>query len=176
MQRLFRLVPVVILPLVMEACASTMSVSAHVDRAADFGRYRTYSWGPADALPAGDPRLDAGPRFKDQLQGEVDRQLALKGMTVASTGQPDLLIHYHAAVRERLDVSGLDQDYAYAGEVRSYDAGTILLDVIDARTQRLIWRGWAQGALTDMLANDEVMTSRLRESVRRMLDQLPLRR
>lgn len=175
MRQMFRIVLVVILPLLMAACASTMRVSSHVDRGVDFGRYRTYTWGPADALPTGDPRLDGSPRFKDQLQGEVDRQLALKGIGLAGTGQPDLLIHYHAAVNERLDVSGLDENYVYGGEVRAYDAGTILLDVIDARTQRLIWRGWAQGALTDMLDNDEAMTRRLRESVRKMLDQLPLR-
>jgi hypothetical protein len=152
-----------------------MSVSSHVDRGTDFARYRTYAWGPADALPTGDPRLDGSPTFKDQLQGEVDRQLSLKGITLASAGQPDVLIHYHAAASERLDVSGLDQNYAYGGEVREFDAGTILIDVVDARTQRLIWRGWAQGALTDMLDDDEAMTRRLREAVRQMLAQLPLR-
>jgi hypothetical protein len=174
MRRMFKVSRVIILPLLMGACASTMGVSSHVDRGADFGRYRTYDWGPADALPTGDPRLDRNPTFKDQLQGEVDRQLRLKGIALASAGQPDLLLHYHAAASERLDVSGLDQNYAYGGEVRAYDAGTILIDVVDARTQRLIWRGWAQGALTDML-DDDAMTKRLREAVRQMLVQLPLR-
>lgn len=175
MRQMFKVSQVLLLPVLMGACASTMSVSSHVDRGTDFARYRTYDWGPADALPTGAPRLDANSTFKDQLQGEVNRQLNLKGIKLATASQPDLLIHYHAAASERLDVSGLDQNYVYGGEVRAYDAGTILLDVVDARTQKLIWRGWAQGALTDMLDNDEAMTRRLRDAVRQMLAQLPLR-
>jgi len=45
-------------------CAA-MTVSSHLDRLADFGTYRTWDWGPADALPTGDPRLDHNPFFKD---------------------------------------------------------------------------------------------------------------
>ena len=67
------------LPVLIAGCATTMTVSSHVDRAVDFAHYRTYDWGPADALPTGDARLDANPFFKDHLQGEVEKQLAAKG-------------------------------------------------------------------------------------------------
>ncbi len=45
------------------ACATTLSVSSHVDRARDFRLqpYDTYDWGPPDALPSGDARLDSNP-------------------------------------------------------------------------------------------------------------------
>ena len=43
--------------LVLTGCA-TMNVSSHVLRGADFTQYRIFEWGPADALPTGDPRLD----------------------------------------------------------------------------------------------------------------------
>ena len=41
------------------ACATTiLNVSSHVRPGIDIGQYRTFAWGPADALPTGDPRLD----------------------------------------------------------------------------------------------------------------------
>ena len=66
-------------------CAVTMSVSSHVDRSLDFARYRTFDWGPADALPTGDPRLDRDPFFKDHVQGAVERGLAARGMELTSS-------------------------------------------------------------------------------------------
>jgi hypothetical protein len=164
---------VVLVALFGASCASKVRVSSHVDRGVDFGRFRTFAWGEADALPAADPRLDAGPAFQDQLQGEIERQLALKGFAVETPESADLLIHYHAAVNERLDASRLHPDDPSLADIRVYEAGTILLDVVDARTQKLIWRGWAQGALTDMLNDGRVMSEPLREAVRRMLARLP---
>ncbi len=158
------------------ACATTMTVSSHVDRGADFARYHTYAWGPADLLPTGDPRLDANPFFKDYLQGEVEKQLAARRIQGPS-GTPDLLIHYHANISQRLDVSGVDTSRGYAyeglGSVREYEGGTIVLDLVDARTQRVIWRGWAQDAAANMLANKDAMAKKVREAVTRMLATLP---
>jgi hypothetical protein len=54
-----------------------------------------------------------------------------------------------------------------------YEAGTIIIDVMDARTNRLIWRGWAQSHLSDLLDNKDKMAKRIDEAVTRMLRQLP---
>jgi len=59
----------VIAALAVTSCATTMTVSSHIERGLDFSQYRTYDWGPADALPTGDPRLDKNPFFKDQVAG-----------------------------------------------------------------------------------------------------------
>ena len=166
--------------LAIAACApATMNVSSHVDRSVDFNAYRTYSWGPADALPTGDPRLDKNPMFKDQFQGAVEKQLALKGLAQVTTGKPDLLIHYHANITERLDVRGIDRPYGYCigedcmAEVTNYDAGTLVLDIVDARTNKLIWRGWAQDAIKKMLDNPDEMTRQIDKSVPKMVAQFP---
>ncbi len=157
------------------ACATAMTVSSHVDRDIDFSRYRTYDWGPADALPTGDARLDANPFFKDHLQGEVEKQLAARGYTLAGPDQADLLIHYHAHIDQRIDVTSVDRSYGYGGEIRDYEAGTIVLDLVDARTQKVIWRGWAQDAVSGMLADQDTMAGKVNEAVTRMLAQLPAR-
>ena len=159
-------------------CA-TMSVSSHAERGLNLAHYRTYDWGPADALPTGDPRLDKNPFFQDHVQGAVEKQLAAKGFERAPGGTPDLLIHYHACINERVDVNRIDRDYGYCydetcqARVLEYEAGTLVLDLIDTRTHRLIWRGWAQDSVEGVLTNPDRMSRSIDEAVRRMLSRLP---
>jgi hypothetical protein len=169
---------VTVLSMAAASCA-TMNVSSHVERGLDFRQYHTYAWGPADALPTGDPRLDKNPFFKDHLEGGVEKDLATRGLTLVASGTPDLLIHYHANVAERLDVNRLDQPRGYCssescpGGVISYEAGTIVLDIVDTSTNRVIWRGWAQSHLKDMLDNQDKMAATINEAVTQMLRRLP---
>ncbi len=165
--------------LVMAGCATAMTVSSHVEPGLDFSQYHTYDWGPADALPTGDPRLDKDPVFRDRVQGAVERQLAARGFALSSSGAPDLLIHYHANITERIDANRVDRTYGYcaAGDcppgVIEYEAGTLVLDIIDARTNRLVWRGWAQNSVEDLLDDPDRMGTAITEAVTRMLQRLP---
>jgi hypothetical protein len=164
--------------LVLTGCA-TMNVSSHVLRDADFTQYRTFEWGPADALPTGDPRLDRDPFFQDHVQGAIEKGLASRGFARISTGAPDLLIHYHANISRRIDINRLDRERGYCYDdacgVRTVEkeAGTLVLDVVDARTNRLVWRGWAQHSVEDMLRDRDRMEQRINDAVTRMLEQLP---
>jgi hypothetical protein len=168
----------VIAALYTAGCA-TMNVSSHVERGVDFTQYRTYDWGPADALPTGDPRLDKNPFFKDHVEGAVNRGLGLKGLAQSDSGTPDLLLHYHANISNRLDVSRADSEYGVcyeescAARVVEFEAGTLVLDVVDTRTNKVIWRGWAQHNVADILDNSDLMARRIDEAVRRMLERLP---
>jgi len=163
-------------------CATTMSVSSHVDRSINFSQYQTFDWGPADALPTGDLRLDRDPFFKDHVQGAVERGLTARGMELTSTGSPDLLIHYHANITERIDVNKADRAYGYCQgtdcppESFWYEAGTLVLDFMDAHTNKLIWRGWAQNSVEDMLRDKDKMADTIDQAVTEMLSQLPRRR
>jgi hypothetical protein len=178
MGRLLRLTAVAVSALGLTACA-TMTVSSHAERGLDFTPYLTYDWGPPDALPTGDPRLDKNPFFQDHLQGAVEKQLAAKGFERSASGTPDLLIHYHASINQRIDVNRIDLEYGYCyGEncqVRVVDceAGTIVLDIVDTRTNRLIWRGWAQDSIEGTLDNQDRMAQNIDEGVRRMLRRFP---
>lgn len=177
MRRLMGLASVVA-TLVVAGCA-TMNVNSHVQSGLDIRNYRTYEWGPADALPTGDPRLDKDPFFKDHVQGAVEKAMAARGFDWATTGSPDLRIHYHANISERIDIDRLDVNRGYcAGEgctpaTREYEAGTLVIDVIDARTNKLIWRGWAQNSVKGMLENQDTMAEQIDEAVSRMFAQFP---
>ena len=62
MRGFLRLVPLTLSPLIWTACA-TMNVSP-----ARSARPRHHAdWGPADALPTGDPRLDQDSYFPDRV-------------------------------------------------------------------------------------------------------------
>ena len=178
MLRLIRLAAVALFASAVTGCA-TMMVSSHVQRDIDFARYRTYDWGPADALPTGDPRLDHNPFFKDHMQGAVEKHLAVRGLELSSGGTPDLLIHYHANVTQRIDVNRVDRQYGYCyGEdcnvrVMEYEAGTLVLDVVDTRTNRVVWRGWAQDSLEGVIDNQDRMERMINEAVAQMMERLP---
>jgi hypothetical protein len=160
-------------------CATTMTVSSHVERGLNFSSYRSFDWGPADALPTGDPRLDRNPFFKDHVQGAVEKQFAARGIELSASGTPDLLIHYHANIRQRIEVNRVDRTYGYCSagdcppETIAYEAGTLVLDIIDARTNRLVWRGWAQNGVEDMLDDPDRMARTIDQAVARMLERLP---
>jgi uncharacterized protein DUF4136 len=163
----------VLLATASAACAP-MTVSSHVERGLDLTRYHTFEWGTADALPIGDPRLEKNPFFKDHLEGAVEKQLAVRGLEHSGT-HPDLLIHYHASIDHRLDIDHTVNAGYCATEncdgppVIGFEAGTLILDFIDAETNRLIWRGWAQHAIDDELENHDHMARRIDEAVTRML-------
>jgi len=178
MRRLMKTGTVTSLVLLLAGCAATMTVSSHAERNLDFARYRSFAWGPADPLPKGDPRLDRNPLFKDRLQGAVEKQLAQRGIALAA-GDADLLIHYHANVTHRMDPNQFDRANGYCATVDcvpspvSYESGTLIIDIVDARSQRLIWRGWAQSDVEDLLRGPDSMTRTIDEAVTRIVRRLP---
>lgn len=176
--RLLKWTVVALATLTVTGCA-TMTVSSHIQNGVDMGRYHTYDWGPADALPTGDPRLDKDPFFQDHMQGAVERQMAARGFARAEGGRADLLIHYHANVTQRIDIAAADRErgYCYDDECQAgvieYEGGTLVLDLVDTATNKVIWRGWAQESLERVLDNSDRIERDINEAVRRMLDRLP---
>jgi hypothetical protein len=158
-------------------CA-TMNVSSHVERGIDFAQFRTWDFGPADALPTGDPRLDNNPFFKDYLEGAVAKALEARHYARTTSGTPDLFVHYHANISKTFDVNGVDTRNGYCYDdcqpkVIDYELGTIVLDVVDARTNRVIWRGWAQDHIEGVIDRQEVLRKQVNESVTRMMALFP---
>jgi len=80
---------------------------------------------------------------------------------------------------QRIDVDRVDAEHGYCYDegcragVIEYEAGTLVLDIVDSRTNKVIWRGWAQGSVGDTLHNQDRMAQRIREGVRRMFERFP---
>jgi uncharacterized protein DUF4136 len=163
--------------LALGACA-TMTVSSHVAPAVNLREFYTYAWGPADALPVGDARLDNDPYFHDYVQGAVEKQLAGTGLSYATAMRPaDLLIHYHASINTRIDVNLADRErgYCYGDDCRArvvgYEAGTLVIDLVDARTNRVVWRGWAQDSVDGALDDADRLRRKIDAAVRRIFER-----
>jgi Domain of unknown function (DUF4136) len=175
--RTYKLLTTVVAALALAGCA-TMNVSSHIERNVTFSDYVTYDWGPPDNLPVGDPRLDNNPFFKDHLQGAIEKKLAAKGYEHAVTGQPDLLIHYHASVNQKLDVYEVDSRYGYCygncqAQIVDFELGTLVVDVVDAKTNKVVWRGWAQDAMNGIIDNQARLEKQVDEGVTKMMVFLP---
>jgi hypothetical protein len=160
----------------LAACA-TMTAGSHVAPAVDLRAFYTYDWGPADALPVGDPRLDSDPYFHDYVQGAIEKQLSAKGLDRATAERPvDLLIHYHANIAMRIDVDRADRarGYCYGDDCTSrvveYEAGTLVIDVVDAHSRQVIWRGWARDSVDGVLDNPDRLHKKIDAAVRRIFD------
>jgi hypothetical protein len=164
---------------VFAAGCATMNVSSHVERGINFAQFATYDWGPADALPTGDPRLDNNPFFNDYLTGAVERHLALHGYQRATNGQPQVLVHFHANVTQRFEVHGMDRS-AYVNcypncepQVVDYEQGTIIIDLVDAATDKVVWRGWAQDNIAGIVDNQDRMKQHIDKAVAQMFELFP---
>jgi len=151
-----------------------------VERDLDFSQYRTFDWGPRDALPVGDPRLGKDPVFRDQVEGAIEKQMAARGFERSAVSEtPDVRIHYHASINTRFDVQDENQygnctaDDVWSARAIEYEAGTLVVDIIDERTNRLIWRGWAQGSVEGVLDNKGRLRRKIDEGVTRMFARFP---
>jgi uncharacterized protein DUF4136 len=162
--RIYRATFIAVAALMVAGCA-TLRVGSHVDSGLVWSKYKTFDWGPADALPAGDARLDHDPVFRDRVEGAIEKAMAARGFErSARSERPDLLIHYHANITERLNV-----------DAERYESGTLVVDIVDASTDVLMWRGWASGSVAGVLGNRERMRRRIDNDVAGIFGSLPQR-
>ncbi|MEQ1868923.1 MAG: DUF4136 domain-containing protein [Vicinamibacterales bacterium] len=166
-----------LLVIVAATGCATMSVSSHMEPNLTTSNYRTFGWAKPDVLPAGDARLEQNAFFKDHIEGAVEKEFGARGLTMSDT--PDLLVHYHAVITPRLDVNRLDRESGYcydedcSARVFEYEQGTLVIDIVDAKTKRVIWRGWSQETVAPLLKNQDRMAKDIDTAVQRMLARFP---
>jgi hypothetical protein len=160
--------------MVMASCAS-FPVHVAYAPSADFERYRTFDWMPQ---PSHNPAADIVPGFTDRLRGAIGQALARKGLRRAVPGQlSDLRIAFyaHLSVEPRVWVSSWGTRWMpyYVGRgygwgpslvawgpdvfVSSYETGTLVVDIYDERTRRLVWRGWTRDAIDPSDPDDDLI-------------------
>ena len=142
------------LAVALTACSS-MKVQTEWDKAANFKSYQTYAWitqppGPEQAPAARDPRI------REAVINGIDSALASKGLKKVEVDQsPNLLVAVHGWAVNRIDVRtygytygptpyGMYPTLATPGvDVRQYRDGTMIIDLVDASTKQMVWRGTA---------------------------------
>ena len=164
--------------LTLGGCATQIRVQSDFDPQANFSGLQTYEWLP-DLKPSNDPRLD-NKLFDRRVRGAVDQQLAAKGYRRVDGDSPSFRVAYHAALqRQTQAVNDPIGSYTYrwwgglpATATYLYDEGTILLDVINPRTNVLMWRGFATATI-DYKASPKERGERIDRAVQSLLEKFP---
>jgi hypothetical protein len=152
--------------------AFAQEVTYDFDKTARFASYRTYAWVRGTEL--GDP-------FSHQrIVSAVDAQLAAKGLAkVGMDAGPDVYVAYHAAVaRDRQLTASGTGGYPFGGlrtgSARLQDilTGTLAVDIIDAQTRNVVWRGIASKEL-DGEAKPEKREKAINKGAEKLLKNYP---
>jgi hypothetical protein len=145
---------------------SAQEVSVDYDRQADFSRCRTYAW--AAGRPAESTLVDK------RIVQAVDEALAAKGLRKGEGG-PGCYVMYHASVKEQHGLAAWGTGGRFLGGMATVDVttvknGMLVVDIGDAATRQLIWRGVAKDTLSD---KPEKNQKKLRKCMDKMFKDFP---
>ena len=157
------------------AVTSRVGVTNDFDHAVNFRAYKTWAWYPQQPRDTeGGPAKGYESFLDKRLRAAVASEMTQKGLSEVSTA-PDIYVAYSARVEDKQQVSspynglGYPYGYGYGGfggygrsypNVTQYKAGTVVIDIIDARRKELAWRGTGQ-AQVNQNTIDEVETHRI---------------
>jgi len=165
--------------LLLPVGCATVTTGADFTPETRFPDFKTFSWGPRDDLPTGDPRLDNNPFFDARVRSAVEWELTTRGLKPVDNGA-DLNLHYHISIQQRIDVFAVDRiaGYDYPGQARDsalsvYDEGTLIVDMVETGSRQVIWRGWAKTDLGGVIDRPDRLKARVDEAVAAMFRRYP---
>ena len=148
------------------ACSSSVKYRYDYDQMVEFRRYRRYAWMPAPKQASGEMRVDT---INDRrIKQAVNVELLKRGMQIVDS-QPDLYVAYHLGAPGMTNPNYTGDSYG-GGELAMAEVGSgaFVLDMIDAKTNELIWRGIASGAYDAKDTDPE----KIQKSVNKIVDNL----
>lgn len=157
------------------SCATTANVAAtsDFDHAVNFRAYRTWAWYPKQANDTEGGPARGYESFTDQrIRDAVTKDLAAKNLTeVAGNANPDVYVAYSVRVENKQQIAGGYPyggygypyygygyggfGYPYGGRAYNYKAGTVIIDIVDAKRKELAWRGTGQAQLDNNSISEE---------------------
>jgi hypothetical protein len=146
-------------------------VKTDYDRSADFNQYKTYSW---ERVQTPDPL------WVDRIKEAVNADLTAKGLTQVNSGGEISII----AIEVNHNQQTLNTYYNNFGggwrwgggfgnsttTTETYKVGTLVVDLFDAKSKKLIWRGSSSDTLSD---KSDKNIKNLDKGVKKMFDHFP---
>jgi hypothetical protein len=153
----------------MGAVAYAQRVNTDFDPSAPFATYRTYTWTSGTPAP--------NSFIQDQIHVAVDEKLVAKGMTQSAV-KPNLVVATHVVTHEEKQIVAPGFGFGPWGwgwggsgaMTYTYLQGTLIVDLYDAKTRKMVWRGVATDTVS---ANTSTNTDRIDKAVRKMFEQYP---
>ncbi len=163
--------PVVFLAMLGSAVAQ--HVQTDFDHQVNFSQYKTYSWQEIK---------DRNPLWDSRIKNAVDAQLEAKGRTQVDSGG-DIAVVAIKTTRTQKTLQtfydGFGGGWRWRGSggfgeattiEHDYKEGTLVVDLYDAKTRQLIWRGSAENTLSDKAEKNE---KQLDKGVEKMFKNFP---
>lgn len=146
------------LAMMLTACASSgPTIVSNTAPDANFKSIESYNF----MQPLGTDRRDARTPMSSMLMNSMMREMADRGLR-RTDDSPDLLVDFIVATEERLDIRqtpnstmmhrshwnrGFSTWPTYQTTVRQYTQGSLIIDLIDTRSNALIAEGAAEGRI-----------------------------
>jgi hypothetical protein len=167
------------------------AVKVDYNPTANFSQYKSFAWLPAEVKTTGNPLYKSS--LTDQrVRQSIEAAFAERGI-FRQAGNPDFLVGYHYYVEQKTRQVptgygvpfyggwgfrpwGWGWGMPYYGGYRPYateryDAGTLVVDIVDARTNDLVWRG----SFEEAVSNPAALTRQLSRQVAKIMDKYPVR-
>lgn len=186
------------LALLLSACQS-MQVTHDYNPSVDFAQFQTWAWKePAVRFVPNNPMLNSD-LTQQRITQAVAYQLDQRGLRqVTPASKANLWVQTYVIVAERQEQVVTNYGYGYGGpwggpwggywggpwegywgapmydETRSinYKVGTLQIDLIDATTDKLVWRGSAE-QVVDNDVSPEKRRAQIFEAVGKILSDYP---
>jgi Domain of unknown function (DUF4136) len=153
----------------LAAGCATVAVANDYDRTTDFSRYHTFSFAGGRVILNG-LSDDGNTLVKDRVRTAIIGALQAKGLVESATTS-DLVVGYLAGARTRTEIEGMPPyapevgPYWYGGWwgpgyaewwTRTYEEGTLVIDLVDAKTHHLVWRAYARTEVGSPVSEQKV--------------------
>jgi len=175
---------ILVLPfLALLAGCAPFSVRYDYDARASFAGYRTWAWAPEGERPKA--KVPNDPIMDRRVHRLVDQALGARGFQPAQGAPADFLVAYRPVYQDRVVQTytemgpawgyGWGRPWGYGSaieEVQRFREGTIVLEILDARSGQVVWQAAAEGALNG-LDSPQDAEEQVGEAVRKMLEHFP---
>ena len=174
--------------IIVAGCAQ-LQTDSKIDDTTDFSSLKTFSWLHDADQPAEDVRLN-DPNIRQAVRNAVEESLAAKGYVMTERQQADFLVTWFGAIEQKIKKENIDHFYSPYGygtlfrdpafntgspqKIREYEKGTIIIDIVDPKSQKVIWRGNGSGRLAEDQPEQTVLRN-LNRSVTTILAPFPAR-
>ncbi len=177
----FLLVIGAVITIGLASCAPSIKVKAHYDKDQDFSGLKTFDWLKPE--PRQTNPMEKNPILARNVKKEIIANLQHKGLKVQGAN-PDFYIVFYGSTREKTEIQTWGSPYrtwGYRGWVRGwdysyvttdeYEEGTLVIDIIDAKSNRMVWRGSGSDRIEK--APSKKFEERVQAAVHKILSGFP---
>ena len=174
--------------LIVAGCTQ-LQTGSEIDSATDFTELKTFGWLHDVDKAAEDVRLN-DPNLRKTVRTAVEQSLLSKGYEQVDRKQADFLVAWFGAIEKKIKKENIDHFYAPYGygtmyrnpalntesprQILEYEEGTIIIDIVDPETKRLIWRGSGSGRIQEGQPEQTALRN-LNRSVTKIIEPFPAR-